>query len=49
MSSQTNGIIRIGNFKIDRNNVLGKGATGLVYKGPNSHLYQALMLITMNQ
>ncbi len=49
MSSQTNGIIRIGNFIIDKNNVLGKGATGLVYKGQNSHLYQALMLKAMNQ
>jgi len=35
MSTQTNGIIHIGNFKIDKNNVLGKGATGLVYKGVN--------------
>lgn len=49
MSTQTNGIIHIGNFKIDKNNVLGKGATGLVYKGFFSYLYQVLMVITMSQ
>ena len=39
MEGQTNGMIRIGEYKIDRNRVLGKGATGNVYLGSLFHLY----------
>lgn len=46
--SETKGAIRIGAFQVDFNQVLGKGATGYVYKGSNP-LIQVIMPKPLSQ